>query len=564
MKVFNYWYLSLVVLLSLGSQSCAQNKATIDIKENEKLIEFTTDRFTLPNLHVTPDGASIIFDVLGDIYKVPIEGGKAEVLLQDNNWKRAGKLSPDGKTLAYVSNETGEFQVWTYNLESKEKQVYPIKESFHYPLSAYWGMNGKLLIPSERGLRSYDVLSGNGKILRKAKEEERNIMHNTNRKMTVDKKSSNAFYQFDGALWAYDLNENIDKYVGEFKEKRKETFVHASPNGKRFLYFATSKESPNMMDLVSWNIETNSILNLYEVKDLGFTTNMDYSYDFINDTNIVLDKEGQVVRMNIETGEFEPIPIEVDVKKKIKKPLHKSPQSIKESLITASVLRNPITKSDLDTIYFGAFAKLHSFSKSTGVITEMYSDEDRFEVSPSLSPNGSYLAYTTWNDTEMGHVYAREIKTGKEYQLTKNPGRYINPSWSPDGTEIVFVADETETKMGLRRQSAGTNTSNYHLDLHRLQVAKEGKVQEHQESDVIYRLYPFSTLPRRFYPIPVYHPKNKSVFITTRNHDKDLPVLIQIDLDTKKIIYEDLIPFHTDEVLVSPTAEYISFIELSI
>src|SRR5690625_4632142 len=182
--------------------------------------------------------------------------------------------------------------------------------------------------------------------------------------------------------------------------------------------------------------------------------------------------------MDIESGEYEPIAIEVEVKKIIKKPLRREPQYIKDSIITASVLRNPVTRKDLDTIYFGAFGKLHSYAKETEVITEVYPNKDRFEVSPSLSPDGTYLAYTTWNDTEMGHVYAREIKTGKEYQLTQTPGRYINPAWSPNGTEIVFVADETEAKINIPRQSGGTNTHNYHLDIHRIKLSENGIIKE--------------------------------------------------------------------------------------
>src|SRR5699024_8095486 len=197
-----------------------------------------------------------------------------------------------------------------------------------------------------------------------------------------------------------------------------------------------------------WDLTTNEIKLLCSLNKLGPSTTLIYGFDFINDKTIVLDKEGEVVRMDIETGEYTLIPIEVEVKKIIKKPLRREPQYIRDSIITASVLRNPITRKDLDTIYFGAFGKLHSYAKQTQEITEIYPKEDRFEVSPSLSPDGKYLTYTTWNDTEMGHVYAREITTGKEYQLTKTPGRYINPAWSPDGTEIVFIADETEAKMG--------------------------------------------------------------------------------------------------------------------
>ncbi|HLS12495.1 MAG TPA: hypothetical protein VK050_10070, partial [Flavobacteriaceae bacterium] len=70
MKNLKYRQLCLAIWLGIASLSCAQNKTTFELAEDEKLIEFTTDRFTLPNLHVTPDGESIIFDVLGDIYIV--------------------------------------------------------------------------------------------------------------------------------------------------------------------------------------------------------------------------------------------------------------------------------------------------------------------------------------------------------------------------------------------------------------------------------------------------------------------------------------------------------------
>lgn len=560
MRKLNYWHLCLATWLGIASLSCAQNKATFELAEDEKLIEFTTDRFTLPNLHVTPDGKSIIFDVLGDIYQVPIEGGKAEALLQDNNWKRAGKISPDGKNLAYVSDETGEFQVWTIDLETSEKRVYPVKEYIHYPLSAYWGDNNRLLIPSDEGLQSFEVVTGKSELIRPLKPEEKNIMRTVSRKMTVNKTATHAYFQFDGALWAYDIKEKKDMFIGKNNARRNKILFNAAPDGNKVLYYTTSKTDYSKLELKVWDLKTNAIQCLLTTNDLGSSTNQDYNFDFINNTTIIFDKEGEIVRMDIETGEYKSIPIEVNVKKVIKKPLRREPQYIRDSIITASVLRNPITRKALDTIYFGAFGKLHSYAKYTQEITEVYPNENRFEVSPSLSPDGEYLAYTIWNDTEMGHVYVRELSTGRDFQLTKAPGRYINPAWSPDGTEIVFVADETEAKMGIRKQSGGPNASNYHLDIHRINVLEKKRVQEYFQSDTIYRVYPFSQLPKRFYPIPVYHPNGESVFITTRNHEKNLPVIIEIDLGTKEVVQEKVIPFHTDEVVISPGAQHIAFI----
>ena len=562
MKKLNFWHLCLVVWLGIASFSCAQNKATFDIKEEEKLIEFTTNRFTLPNLHVTPDGENIIFDVLGDIYQVPIEGGKAEVLLQDNNWKRAGKLSPDQETLTYVSDETGEFQVWTMNLITKKKRVYPIIELSNFPMYAYWQDDKHLLIPSKEGLQRFNITTGKRQVIRLALEREKSILHSINRNMNVSRLGAFAYFQSDGALWEFDIENQIDLYIEEIPDNEYLRFIRGSANGKKVLFYKKNKEDNSEQDLVSWNLATNNLNNLNTTKTLGNSTSLNYSFDFIDDNSIILDKEGEIVRMNIETGEYELIPIEVEVKKVIKKPLSREPQYIKDSTITASVLRNPVTQKDLDTIYFGAFGKLHSYSKNTEVITEVYPEKDRFEVSPNLSPDGKYLAFTTWNDTEMGHVYAREIKTGKEYQLTKTAGRYINPTWSPDGKEMVFLADETETKMGIgsQKSSGAPKYLVYDIDLHRIKVVENKSILKYQYSDVIGRIFPSTNLSKRFYPVPAYHPNGKSIYIATRNREKDLAVFQELNLMTKTIDEEYPIPYHIDEVLLSPNSSHIAYI----
>ena len=47
---------------------------------NFKEFNFKTDEGTWMNLDVSPDGKTVVFDMLGDIYKLPISGGKAELL----------------------------------------------------------------------------------------------------------------------------------------------------------------------------------------------------------------------------------------------------------------------------------------------------------------------------------------------------------------------------------------------------------------------------------------------------------------------------------------------------
>src|SRR5690625_4788257 len=116
----------------------------------------------------------------------------------------------------------------------------------------------------------------------------------------------------------------------------------------------------------------------------------------------------------------------------------------------------------------------------------------------------------------MRNVFLKKKHTEKEHQLTKTPGRYINPTWSPDGTTIVFVADETEAKMGIPNQISGSISLEYQLTIKSVEV-----IDNYISNDII-EVYPKTSFPNRFYPIPVYNPNGKSLYITTRKDRKSV------------------------------------------
>src|SRR5690349_11114610 len=57
-------------------------------------IKFTTDEGTWMSLDVSPDGSTIIFDMLGDIYTLPIGGGEAERIIGGMAFESQPKYSP--------------------------------------------------------------------------------------------------------------------------------------------------------------------------------------------------------------------------------------------------------------------------------------------------------------------------------------------------------------------------------------------------------------------------------------------------------------------------------------
>src|SRR5438132_2326816 len=82
------------------------------VLDTGETIEFTTDEGTWMSLDVSPDGRTLAFDLLGDIYTLPIEGGAAKRILGGMSFDSQPKFSPDGKAIAFLSDRSGVENLW--------------------------------------------------------------------------------------------------------------------------------------------------------------------------------------------------------------------------------------------------------------------------------------------------------------------------------------------------------------------------------------------------------------------------------------------------------------------
>src|SRR5688572_7326605 len=85
-----------------------------------RIARFTTDEGTWMSLAVSPDGRAVMFDLLGDIYTVPITGGKAKRILGGNSMDVHPTYSPDGKRVAFISDRSGSDQLWVANADGSD------------------------------------------------------------------------------------------------------------------------------------------------------------------------------------------------------------------------------------------------------------------------------------------------------------------------------------------------------------------------------------------------------------------------------------------------------------
>ena len=78
----------------------------------DRTIEFTAEEGTWVSLDISPDGKTIVFELLGDLYTVPIDGGEAKAIASGLAFDGQPRFSPDGKSIAFVSDRDGAENLW--------------------------------------------------------------------------------------------------------------------------------------------------------------------------------------------------------------------------------------------------------------------------------------------------------------------------------------------------------------------------------------------------------------------------------------------------------------------
>src|ERR1700748_3217840 len=119
MKLLNITILFLIIACNVHAQ-----KWNVDNPPGtSKKVTINTNEGTWMNLDISPDGKTIVFDILGDIYAIPITGGKATLLTGGKAWDVQPRFSPDGKQISYTSDKEGGDNIWVMNADGSNKHA---------------------------------------------------------------------------------------------------------------------------------------------------------------------------------------------------------------------------------------------------------------------------------------------------------------------------------------------------------------------------------------------------------------------------------------------------------
>ena len=124
--------------------------------EPERKLSFNTQQGTWMSLDVHPNGKEIIFDMMGDLYTVPISGGKATRITKGMAYDVHPRYSPDGNLIVFISDKSGSDNLWIRDLKTNEEtQLTKDKNQKHF--SADWSPDGDYVlgVKGRRNIKPY-------------------------------------------------------------------------------------------------------------------------------------------------------------------------------------------------------------------------------------------------------------------------------------------------------------------------------------------------------------------------------------------------------------------------
>ena len=464
-----------VAILLVTCLSIAQKENTTwDVNKPGESFNYTTHKFTTTqgtwmNLDVSPDGKTIVFDMLGDIYTMPIQGGNAKAIRTGIAFEVQPRYSPDGKYISFTSDAGGGDNIWIMNTQGKEaKQI--TKESFRLLNNAVWTPDSKYLIArkhftSSRSLGAgelwqYHITGGSGIQVVKKKNDQQDI-----NEPWVSSDAKHLYYSEDmysGGFFQYNKDPNKQIYAIKrynLVSGERQTITGGpggaarptvSPDGAMLAFVRRVGEKTV---LYIHDLETGQEYPIYDGlnKDqqeawaiFGVYPNFDW---LPNNKELIIWSGGSFQRINTETLAVTPINFQADVSIDLAQTV-KTNTPIERDQFTPKVIRNARTSPDGKTLVFSALGHLYKKTLPKGTPERLTASTD-FEFEPSFSPSGNEIIYVTWNDLEKGTISYLNITEGEPVKLTTEKAIYRTPSYSKDAKQIVYRKQAGNTDQGI-------------------------------------------------------------------------------------------------------------------
>lgn len=434
------------------------------------------DEGTWMTVDVSPDGKEIIFDLLGDLYAMPISGADGTdgifptALASGVAWDMQPRFSNDGQWIAFTSDRNGKAGKAGDNIWIMERSTGAVKqvsdEPFRLLNGAAWSPDDQYLIARKHFSSRRSLGAGEMWMYHRNAADSKAMsgIQLTNR--PNDQKDVNEpayspdgrylYYSQDttsGDTFDYDKDSNGQIYVIKRLDLIKgetENYITGpggacrptpSPDGKTIAFVRRigPKSALHLFD-----VESGAVRPIYnelerDMQEAWAIHGVYPAFDWMPDgKSIVAYAKGKIRRINIDDGTSTVIPFRIKdtrtITKAVRFPIEVAPEEF-----DVKMLRWVTVSPDGKRAVFQALGHLYIREFSDNSLRRLTQRKDEFEFYPSFSRDGRFVVYSTWNDEVLGSIRMVSVANPAQNQpITVRPGHYRDPVFSPDGEMIVF------------------------------------------------------------------------------------------------------------------------------
>lgn len=434
------------------------------------LVKFdsTLSEGTWMSLDVAPDGQTIVFDLLGHIYEMPVTGGKAKALTDGRSWNMFPRYSPDGKKLLITSDRGGGDNLWVLDRASGEwRNVSSMTEGV---TGGTWSADGRAVY----GVAMIDGTQNTGyRFGLDGTRQEIIPAPNPPAFPGAGWRGINHFRDDPkrGLIWFEQLKSSIDNYgqadvygggfaIQVYDKKTGEISTKIgrpggavapalSPDGR---YVAYVHRNDLKSELVLREIDTGIdrvLLKQVERDRQDYNVYHHAAYPtmswFPDGKSLAIWYGGKIHRVDIASGEDRVVPFEAHAQRQLDPTLLFRVEVPDDTSHTR--LHRWAQRVGEDGILFETLGDLylHRVGK-----TENLTNSAAHESSPLYDAKSGQLYFVGWRDDELGAVYRRRLSGGKSEKLTNVPSQYGSLALSADDKQLAFIRGDETLRSGTR------------------------------------------------------------------------------------------------------------------
>ncbi len=426
-------------------------------------VAIDTTETTWTNLDVSPDGRTIVFDMLGDLYTVPIGGGDATALTDGIDFCIEPRFSPDGRRIAFISDRSGADNLWVMNVDGSKPRALT-EEREHLVHNPAWSPDGEYLAVKKDFTSTRSIAAGEIWLVHAGGGGGVPLVERPNgakdQKTIAEPAFSNdgryVYYSQDitpGRVWEYDKDstgrifaiKRLDRTTGEI-----DAIVDGpggairpepSPDGKWLAYVKRLPDSSSALYLKDLTNGEERPLYTKLDRDLQETNGSEGNspaFGWTPDSkSIVFWAAGKLWRVERATKAASAIPIRVRTERKVEAAL-RFPVEVAPKETRIRMPRWAQISPDGAKELFQTLGYLWIRELPDGKPRRLTAQTEHFEFYPTFSRDGRQIAFTTWNDESLGSVRIIGVDGRNERTLTASAGHYVEPAFSKDAALLTY------------------------------------------------------------------------------------------------------------------------------